>query len=418
MASRREDRDAPRTESQIGRYQSTTGPRVLVAGGSMGGLNAALYLRDAGCDVDVYERSRTPLQGKGAGIVLHPATARYFTDNDTLDLDEISISSHWLRYMGRDGSTIDEQPCDYRFISYTTLYRGLLNCFDEDRYHLGEEVIGFEQDSDRVTVHLTSGRDEYCDLLVCADGIQSTGRRLMLPDATPEYAGYVAWRGTVEETELSSETFDALHEAITYYLMPNGHLLAYPIPGEEGVLESGRNLANWLLYLNVAEGEELDDLRTDREGALREISLGPAAVQKKYIENLRDFANSELPPPLAELVLKTAEPFIQVVFDVEVPRMAFGRVGLIGDAAFAARPHAAAGTAKAAENARKLGEAMLHTNGDELAALERWEPSQVELSRQVLARSREAGKRLQAGRSRAGEPLPFGLYQVGDSIMH
>lgn len=418
MGNRRDERDDCRAQSQRARYAARTGPRVLVAGGSMGGLNAALYLRDAGCDVDVYERSRTPLQGKGAGIVLHPATARYFTDNDTLDLDEISVSSHWLRYMGRDGSTMDEQPCDYRFISYTTLYQGLLSCFDEDRYHLGEEVIGFEQDSDKVTVHLTSGREEYCDLLVCADGIQSTGRRLMLPEATPEYAGYVAWRGTVAETELSSETFDTLHEAITYYLMPSGHLLAYPIPGEQGVLASGRNLANWLLYLNVAEGEELDDLRTDREGSLREISLGPASVQKKYIEELRNFADSKLPPPLAELVLKTAEPFIQVVFDVEVPRMVFGRVCLIGDAAFAARPHAAAGTAKAAENARKLGEAMWDTKGDELAALELWEPGQIELSRQVLDRSREAGQRQQGGTWRVGKPLPFGLYRIGDSVMH
>lgn len=383
----------------------------------MGGLNAALYLRDAGCDVDVYERSRTPLQGKGAGIVLHPATARYFTDDGTLDLDEISISSHWLRYMGRDGSIIDEQPCDYRFISYTTLYQGLLDRFDEKHYHLGEEVIGFEQDSDRVAVRLADGREEHCDLLVFADGIQSTGRSLIFPDETPRYAGYVAWRGTVAETELSSETFEALHEAIMYYLMPNGHLLAYPIPGEKGVLESGQNLANWLLYLNVAEGDELDDLRTDREGSLREISLGPSAVQKKYIEELRDFANTKLPPPLAELVLSTTEPFIQVVFDVEVPRMVSGRVCLIGDAAFAARPHAAAGTAKAAENARKLGEAMSETNGDELAALKSWESDQLELSRQVLTRSREAGQRLQEGRWEIGEPLPFGLYQVGDSVM-
>jgi 2,6-dihydroxypyridine 3-monooxygenase len=55
-----------------------------------------------------------------------------------------------------------------------------------------------------------------------------------------------------------------------------------------------------------------------------------------------------LAPPLAEVVTHVAEPFIQAIYDIEVSRMAFGRICLIGDAAFAVRPHAAAGTAKAA----------------------------------------------------------------------
>jgi 2,6-dihydroxypyridine 3-monooxygenase len=56
-------------------------PRVAVAGGSLGGLSTALWLRDAGCNVEVYERSKTPLEGRGAGIVLNPATVRYVDRN-------------------------------------------------------------------------------------------------------------------------------------------------------------------------------------------------------------------------------------------------------------------------------------------------------------------------------------------------
>jgi 2,6-dihydroxypyridine 3-monooxygenase len=159
-------------------------------------------------------------------------------------------------------------------------------------------------------------------------------------------------------------------------------------------------------------------MMTDREGNAREVSLGPGDVQKRHVKELRAAATSALPPPIAEVLLKTVEPFVQVVFDVKVPRMAFGRVCLIGDAAFALRPHAAAGSAKAAEDAWKLGEAVQETGSDVVAALEAWEPSQLELGRQVLARTREAGQRAQfEGTWRVGEPLPFGLYETGDSLM-
>ena len=396
----------------------TSRPRVVVMGGSLGGLTAALVLRDAGCDVEVYERSEIPLEGRGAGIVLNPATVRYFTENHVLGVGEISTSTRWVRYMDRDGSTAAEHHFSYRFTSYNALYRGLLVCFDDDRYHLGEEVVEFDQDAGGVTIRFASDHGQRCHLLVCADGIRSTARRLLLPEVTPEYAGYVGWRGTVEEAELSPETFASLNEAITYHVMGRGHTLVYPIPGNKGSLEPGGRLINWLWYRNVEEGPELDDLMTDREGKLREVSLGPGDVLERHVEELRDAATAALPPPLAEVVLKTAEPFVQLVFDVEVPRMAFGHACLIGDAAFTLRPHAAAGTAKAAEDAWKLGEAVREASGDVIAALEAWEPGQLELGRRVLARTRDAGQRSQfEGGWQVGDPLPFGLYEVGDSAM-
>jgi 2,6-dihydroxypyridine 3-monooxygenase len=122
-----------------------------------------------------------------------------------------------------------------------------------------------------------------------------------------------------------------------------------------------------------------------------------------------------LPPAFAEIIRKTAEPFIQVIFDLEVPRMAFGRVCLIGDAAFTARPHAGAGTAKAAEDGWTLAQTLGTGDVDVIEALGHWEVGQIELGRQLVARSREAGERLQHGRWNVGEPPPVGLYRVGDS---
>jgi 2,6-dihydroxypyridine 3-monooxygenase len=388
-------------------------------GGSLGGLTAALTLRDAGCEVTVYERSPVPLTGQGAGIVLNPATVRYLTARPDFDLDALSMAPRWVRYMAQDGGTADEQPCPFRFSSYNALYRGLLDRFEAGRYHLDAAVIGFEQDSDGVNVHLAAGRQVRCDLLVCADGIRSTARRLLLPELALDYAGYIAWRGTVSTAGLNPPTAATLNEAITYHIRPHSHLLVYSIPVvDQSPDATGPQLhLNWLWYRNVSPGPALDELMTGSDGALRDISLPPGIVQEKHIARMQADA-AALPPPLAEIIHATDQPFIQAIVDLEPPRMAFGRICLIGDAAFVARPHAAAGTAKAAEDAWTLSQAMRAAGGDVLTALRRWEPGQLQLGRSLMARTRQAGRRSQFDCTwQAGDPLPFGLYKLGDSAM-
>jgi 2,6-dihydroxypyridine 3-monooxygenase len=366
--------------------------------------------------VQVLERSHAPLEGRGAGIVLHPATLRYFTEHVLVDLDRISVPARCVRYVSRDGSVAHEAPCRYRFTSFNTLYRGLLDRLGPERYHLDAEVVGFEQDGSGVRVRRADGGTLSCELAVAADGVASTARCLLVPGSDPRYAGYVGWRGTVEEGELSGGTFEALAAVITYHVMPASHILAYPIPALDETRGSGRCL-NWVWYRNVPEGAAFDDLMTDRKGVRQAISLPPGAVRDRHVRELRAAA-ARLPPPLAEMVGATPQPFIQAVVDVEVGRMAFGRIALLGDAAFALRPHAAVGTAKAAEDAWRLAGAMQASGGNVVEALRRWEPGQVALGRQVLARTREAGKRSQfEGAWRVGDPLPFGLYEVGDSAI-
>jgi 2,6-dihydroxypyridine 3-monooxygenase len=108
--------------------------------------------------------------------------------------------------------------------------------------------------------------------------------------------------------------------------------------------------------------------------------------------------------------------FVQVIFDLDVPRMAFGRACLLGDAAFAVRPHAAAGTAKAAEDAWTLRDALAAHPDDPVAALSAWEPGQLTLGRNLQARTRDIGRRSQVdGTWRAGDPdLIFGLHGPGE----
>lgn len=92
----------------------------------------------------------------------------------------------------------------------------------------------------------------------------------------PRYAGYVAWRGTVAETDLTADIFDPLHEAITYRLLPESHVLAYPIPGADGSVEPGRRVLNWLWYRNIRAGPQLDELLTGKGGVHFVSSLPPA----------------------------------------------------------------------------------------------------------------------------------------------
>lgn len=385
-------------------------------GGSLGGLTAALYLREAGFRVTVLERSRVPLAGQGAGIVLNPATVRYFIDRHTFSDLEMSVGTQWARYIDDAGRVVAQSDEPYRFSSYNAIYRGLRDAFGADDYHLNERVTGFGQEGDCVTVRTARGRRESCSLLVCADGARSSARRWLLGDVPLEYAGYFAWRGILREEEVAAEILETLENAIAYHIRPDCHLLAYPILVVDKAGETPRPFVNWLWYRNVSSGPVLDDLMTDRHGRQHKVSLGPGTVQGRHVAGLRRDAAEILPPQFRELILKTKEPFIQRVVDCEVEKMAAGQICLLGDAAFAVRPHAAAGTAKAAEDGYQLGRA-LQEHDDIPTALQEWEKRQLKLGRSLLRRNREAGRKLQSGKWPVGAHLAFGLYHVGDSEM-
>lgn len=389
--------------------------RIAVVGGSIGGLTTALVLRDIGCDVDIYERTPEVLEGRGAGIVLQPDTVRWFETRSSASVEQVSTSASRLRYVGPGDEIVFEEPAHYRFTSWNTIYRPLLADLGLERYHLGEHFVGLDQDADGVDLRFVSGRRERADLVVFADGITSTGRRRLLPGIEPSYSGYVGWRGTVPETAVSSRTLELVLDSLSYAVTDDTHMNMYPIPGPNGELAPGQRRINYVWYRNVPPGDQLDELLTDKRGLAAPVSLHPGMVQDRFVDELRRAASAELPPGPAELVHKTDEPFIQVVHDIVVPQMAFGRAVLVGDAAFAARPHAAAGTAKAAADAWALGAALQSAAGDVGAALAAWEPQQLDLGGALVSRVQDMGRRSQFERSWVpGDPsLLFGLYGPG-----
>lgn len=387
-----------------------------MAGGSLGGLTVAVLLADLGCAVDVFERSASELLGRGVGIVVHPLTVRYLVERRGLDLAAISTGTAEWVYLAADGSVLHAEPCAYRFTGWNTLYRALRDAFPAGRYHLGRPLRGFTQEPGRVRLDV-GGDPVEADLLVGADGAHSTTRALVLPGAGPAYSGYVGWRGTLAETELSAAARAALGDAIVYHWTGDSHILTYPIPAVDGSVTVGDRLMNFVWYRNVRPGPPLDSLMTDRDGVRRDLSLPPGRVAPAQVAELHAAAE-RLPAVIAELVTRVPDPFVQQVVDVTVPRMAFGRVCLAGDAAFVARPHAAAGTAKAAADAWALAAALEAAGGDVDLALRRWEPGQLELGRGLVERSRTMGERYQVPRGEVdvADPfLRFGLRGPGDS---
>jgi 2,6-dihydroxypyridine 3-monooxygenase len=389
--------------------------KISVVGGSIGGLTAGLLLRDAGHDVRIFERSPAELAQRGAGIGLLPETSRYLTECAGVDIDDISIATSHIRYLSRDNSILHEEKHNYRFSSWNTIYRQLLSCMKPNDYVLNHELTSWSDvDASEVTVTFANGNTETSDLVVFADGVNSLARATLLPGATPRYAGYVAWRGMVHETELSNDTRTLLDDAITYFVYPNSHILVYPIPGLEGETAPGQRLFNFVWYRNYSTGGQLEDLLTDISGVQREVSLPPGAVAPHHIAEMQTHAKTHLPAAIAELIVKTQQPFIQVVFDLTIDQMAFGRTCLLGDAANLGRPHAAAGTAKAADDAWALTDALAR-NDDLLTALREYENSQLAVGHQLIERTELIGRRSQFENSWVpGDPdLIFGLKAPG-----
>ena len=162
----------------------------------------------------------------------------------------------------------------------------------------------------------------------------------------------------------------------TFFHGRNTHILCYLIPGPTGELSEGERRLNWVWYVNVPAGNKLQSLLTDRYGKQREF-LVPQGLWSRddFVQQQKGIAERILPTVFGQLVVQTNEPFIQTIYDLSVPRMAFGRVCILGDAAFVPRPHTAAGLSKAATNAVGLANSITNSSFiDVVEALKRWEP--------------------------------------------
>ena len=366
-------------------------PRALIVGGSLGGLLAAHTLKTIGWRVDVFERSPHALDSRGGGIVLQPDVLHAFHFAGIRSQGALGVASGDRIYLDRAGDVVrrDHQPQTQT--SWNMLHGTMRRALPDDCIHPGETLESIEQAGGQVRAVFASGRMETGDLLIGADGARSTVRSLMLPDVTPQYSGYVAWRGLVPEPDL-----DAAHRAVLDGVFAFQHdegeqmLLEYLVPGEDGSTAPGRRRWNWVWYRKVP-ADVLPAVLTDRAGRTHAFSLPPGALPDTQAAMLRADATRLLAPQFAALVQRTREPFVQAILDLAVPRMVFGRVLLLGDAAFVPRPHTAGGAAKAAANALALAQALQRTDQPIDARLREWEVLQLRAGRAMVDWGRRMG---------------------------
>jgi 2-polyprenyl-6-methoxyphenol hydroxylase-like FAD-dependent oxidoreductase len=384
-----------------------TGNHAIVIGGSLGGLFTGITLCSIGWDVDIYERSSHDLDSRGGGVVLQPDVVEVFQRTGVRYEEPLGVVAHERYYLNRDGSIAQPMSMRQVLTSWSLLYGSMRRHFPSEHYHQGKTLIDIQQNGERVTAIFSDGTRDTADLLIGADGGGSTVRQQFLRDVQYRYAGYVAYRGLVDETELDQETAALFTERFVFYQFPNSHILQYVVPGADESLVPGERRFNWVWYVNYDKATELPRILTDKAGGHRDYSIPPGMLAQDVEHEMRAYANAMLAPPFQKLIAATQEPFVQAILDLSVSQMAFGRVALVGDAAFIPRPHTAASTSKAAANAIALADALVEHNHDVIKALRAWEPIQLAYGNQLMVHGQLLGSRSQFGygTARFGENL-------------
>lgn len=309
-------------------------PRVAVIGAGVGGLCAAIALRRRGIEAVVYERAEM-LGDVGAGLLVWANAVRV--------LKELGVADAVLR----DGSVVQHgqvRTSDGRVLAVSApgelektfglpsvaihraaLHRALMEALPADAVQLGAACESVCQDDNGATAVFADGRRVRADVVVGADGIRSVVRRHFFPDATPRYAGYVAWRGAVA-------TRDEVALGLTSESWGRGNRF--------GILRLDADRVYWFATANREAGRK----RTPSEH--REDLLG---IFGGWHHPVRHLLEGTAPEAILYNDLCDLAP---------MQRWSAGRITLLGDAAHATTPNMGQGACMAIESAYVLAESL------------------------------------------------------------
>jgi len=376
--------------------------RALIIGGSIGGLFAGHLLLRAGWDVTIFERSAGDLADRGAGLGISNELFEVMRRIGLPVSRSLAFQVRSSIWLAQDGSVAFEAPRGWDGSAWAIIYQPLRAAFPNERYCTGRTLVRIEQDAESVTAIFSGGARERGNLLVAADGVFSTVRGQFLPEVAPRAAGYIAWRGILPEGELPQPESEMLLDRAAFSC-PEGELVvSLAVPGADNDTRPGHRRYYFIWY-RPADHARQKELFTDASGRSYPLSIPPPLIRSGFVAEMKTAARAKLPPVIGEIVARTRQPLLQSITDMEAPRLVFGRVVLLGDAAFVARPHVAAGTTKAALDAAGLADALAASGDGVDAALHRYERERLDFGRALVAHSRHLGAYLEAQLQPASE---------------
>jgi 2-polyprenyl-6-methoxyphenol hydroxylase-like FAD-dependent oxidoreductase len=366
--------------------------KVLIVGGGIGGLATALSLDAVGIACEVFEKS-PDIRELGVGINILPHAVKQLAELGLLDaLDRVGIRTHELIYANRLGQEIWREPrgveagYDYPQLSIhrgklqALLYRAARLRIGADNIHTGHQLRDFAQDGDGVSATFAT-RDGAAgavtvrgDVLIAADGIHSTVRRIFYQDeGPPAWNGMMMWRGTVPHEPFLTGASMIIAGGM------GAKLVLFPISNNAATPDA--NLLNWVVVARLGDGSTPPPRREDWG------RLGRPADVMPYVE--RTFRLSVLDP--VEVVRATPELYEYPMCDRDpLPRWSFGRVTLLGDAAHPMYPVGSNGASQAIIDARCV--ASLLAEADDVAtALNTYEAVRLPATANIVQSNRSGG---------------------------
>ena len=315
--------------------------RIIVVGGGIGGLTAALALRQAGFEVDVYEQA-PELTQIGGGINMGPNAVRILRRLGLaagLDREGVRpLFTHQRRW--QDGRTLQRARlnplCEELYgAPHITIHRAdlldvIASGFPAERIHLGHRLVGVEDKGDRIEARFENGARITADILIGADGINSSVRAALFGEEAPVFAGCVAYRGLVPTERLTDLGLDTGNQS---WVGPGAHLVHYPV--------SRGRLLNFVGWTEHDEWNRED--WTDRATPARALAA---------------FAGWH--PQIRQIVSAADTCFIWALFDREpLPCWSVGRITLLGDACHPMYPFMGQGAAQAIEDGAALAACLV-----------------------------------------------------------
>jgi 2-polyprenyl-6-methoxyphenol hydroxylase-like FAD-dependent oxidoreductase len=344
--------------------------KAIIVGGSMAGMLAGNMLIRQGWAVEILERTKEGLEARGAGIVPQRSLLAALKRAGVTVPADIGIRVIKRVAYDRSGVAFATHSYDQYSTSWSLLYNLLRDSFPAQHFHAGRNVTAIVQGSDSATAILSDGTKFEGDLLIGADGMRSIVRRALFPEVQPRYVGYLAWRGMLEEQHATPEFVENCFSSLNFSFPGGEELVGYPVAGSNGTVDVGRRRFNIMWYRPVSSGAELRNMFTGTDGVHYETGIPPSLVRPELVTAMKEEAQRLLPPVFANVIAQMPDMFVQAIYDLESDAMGCGRVAIIGDAAFVARPHCGAGVSKAADDAASLANALSTTDSIEDAIVD------------------------------------------------